>query len=255
MIHRPLLRRNTILALGFALGVMGGLCTPATANSQEISAPESQAPMTAVEFTDGDPLAAWARARLAEIENARDSEETDLQLRLERIRAMYFLSVEEKDWVNQAKDSLRALREDVPEGSGEEITYQAYRGALEVVRAKHARWPGNKLKHLNRGAEVLDDLTLREPDNLEVRYLRLASYMFLPFFLRRDDSVASDLETLVADLPDHPEAFSPAIYRAVVQFLLDNGDLDGTDRDRLRGALQTENPTQNQRNQSEYSDG
>ena len=208
-----------------------------------------------MEFTDGAALTSWARARLTEIASSGPEAEDDMGIRLERIRAMYFLSVEEKDWANRTKDSLRAIREDIPEGTAEEITFQAYRGALEVVRAKHARWPGNKLKHLNRGAEVLDDLALRAPDNLEVRYLRLASYMFLPFFLRRDESVASDLKTLVTNLPDHPEAFSPAIYRAVVQFVLDNGELDGADRDRLRGALQTEAPTQNQRNQSEHSDG
>jgi hypothetical protein len=168
---------------------------------------------------------------------------------------MYFLSVEKRGWADRTRDSLRAIREDIPEGTEEEVTFQAYRGALEVVRAKHARWPGNKLKHLNRGAEVLDGLVSREPANLEVRYLRLASYLFLPFFLRRDDSVASDLAMLVRELPDHPKAFSPAVYQAVVQFVLNNGELDEADRDRLRGALKTEAPTQNQKNQSANSDG
>jgi hypothetical protein len=223
---------------------MGMACLPASADSQEVPAQDPSSPVSAVEFTGGDPLAAWARARLVEIKYARGFNEADLQLRLERIRAMYFLSVEEKDWANRTKDSLRAIRKDISEGTEEEITSQAYRGALEVVRAKHARWPGNKLKHLNRGAEILDGLIEREPSNLEVRYLRLASYMFLPFFLRRDDSVASDLDMLVADLPDHPEAFSPAVYRAVVQFVLDNGELEQADKDRLRGALGTEGSTE-----------
>jgi hypothetical protein len=163
---------------------------------------------------------------------------------------MYFLSVEEKEWANRTRDSLRAIREDIPEGTDDAVTYQAYRGALEVVRAKHARWPGNKLKHLNRGAEILDGLIAGNPANLEVRYLRLASYIFLPFFLRRDDSVAADLDTLVANLPDHPEAFSPAVYRAVVQFVVDNGEVGEAERDRLRGALETEASTQLQSNQS-----
>ncbi len=241
---RRLLVRNTIPASGLVLWVIGVACLPVPADSHQVSAQDSSAPTTTVEFTDGDPLADWARARLVEIKYAAgEPGQGDLQLRLERIRAMYFLSVEEKDWANRTKDSLRAIREDIPEGTEEEITFQAYRGALEVVRAKHARWPGNKLKHLDRGAEILDGLAEREPANLEVRYLRLASYMFLPFFLRRDDSVASDLETLVTDLPDHPEAFSPAVYRAVVQFVLDNGELEEADKERLRGALATEAPT------------
>jgi hypothetical protein len=223
---------------------MGMAWLPASADAQEETTQDSSSPVAAVEFTGGDPLAAWARARLVEIKYAGGSDEADLQLRLERIRAMYFLSVEEKDWANRTKDSLRAIREDISEGTEEEIVSQAYRGALEVVRAKHARWPGNKLKHFNRGADILDGLIGRQPANLEIRYLRLASYMFLPFFLRRDDSVVSDLEMLVTDLPDHPEAFSPAVYRAVVQFVLENGDLDEADRNRLQGALGTEVSTE-----------
>jgi hypothetical protein len=234
---------------------MGVAGVPVSGNSQEVDAQDSLAPMTAIEFTGGDPLAAWARARLAEIESAAGPGETDLQLRLARIRAMYFLSVEEKDWANRTKDSLRAIRDEIPEGTEESVTFLAYRGALEVVRAKHARWPGNKLNHLERGAEILDGLVEREPANLEVRYLRLASYMFLPFFLKREDSVTSDLESLVTGLPSHPGAFSPAVYRAVVQFVLDNGGLDEADRDRLEAALPSEAPIRTQKNQSVISDG
>ena len=103
--------------------------------------------------------------------------------RLERIRAMYFLSVDEGKWADRAKDSLSAIQSSIPSASEEEVTFEAYRGALQVVRAKHARWPANKLKHLQRGARILDGLVAENPDNLEVRYLRLASYLFLPFFL------------------------------------------------------------------------
>ena len=162
---------------------------------------------------------------------------------MERIRAMYFLSVDEGRWAEVAKDSLSALKVNIPSASEEEVTFEAYRGAIQVVRAKHARWPPNKLKHLDRGARILDGLVDREPDNLEVRYLRLASYLFLPFFLRRDDSVAADLQTLVANLPENPGAFSPALYQAVVQFVLENGSLEEEEKALLEGALGERQPT------------
>ena len=111
-----------------------------------------------------------------------------------------------------------------------------------MVRAKHARWPPNKLKHLQGGARILDSLVARKPDNLEVRYLRLASYVFLPFFLRRDDSVAADLQTLAAHLPEYPGAFSPLVYQAVVRFVLENGALEGEERTRLENLLEDEAP-------------
>jgi hypothetical protein len=188
-------------------------------------------------------LSTWAQLRLEELQPPDSQGEQGLGVRLERIRALYFLSVDEGKWADIARDSLSALKANIPSASEEEVTFEAYRGALQVVRAKHARWPPNKLKHLDKGARILDGLVDREPENLEVRYLRLASYLFLPFFLRRDDSVAADLGTLVADLPEKPGAFSPALYQAVVEFVLENGSLEAEEKARLEGTLGERQPT------------
>ena len=187
-----------------------------------------------------DSLSAWAELRLQELLSSDPTENDAIEDGLERIRAMYLLSVDDGDWVDQTRDSLSALELRIPQGSEDGLTLEAYRGALEVVRAKHARWPPNKLKHLGNGAAVLDDLVARTPDHLEVRYLRLASYLFLPFFLRRDDSVEADLAMLVDELPSQARAFSPPTYRAMVRFVLDNGALEGEERSRLEGILDAE---------------
>ncbi len=185
-------------------------------------------------------LSTWAQLRMEELSASDLQGEQELPGRLERIRAMYFLSVDEGKWADRAKDSLSAIQSSVPSTSEEEVTFEAYRGALEVVRARHARWPPNKLKHLQEGARILDGLVADNPENLEVRYLRLASYLFLPFFLRRDDSVAADLQTLAVNLPEHPDAFSPHVYQAVVRFVLENGALEGEERIRLEHVLEEE---------------
>jgi hypothetical protein len=187
-----------------------------------------------------DSISTWAKLRLQELDASFSADNDGVEDSLERIRAGYLLSVDDGDWVDRVKDSISALELRIPEGSEYGFTLEAYRGALEVVRAKHARWPPNKLKHLGNGAAVLDDLVDRNPDNLEVRYLRLASYLFLPFFLRRDDSVAADLETLVEGLPKQAAAFSPPTFRAMVRFVLDNGTLEVEDRSRLEGILEAE---------------
>jgi hypothetical protein len=199
--------------------------------------------MGQMETPDGqgrDSVSAWAELRLQELESLAPTETDGIENSLERIRAMYLLSVDEGDWVDEVKDSLSALELRIPLGSEHEFTVEAYRGALEVVRAKHARWPPNKLKHLGNGAAVLDDLVARNPGNLEVRYLRLASYLFLPFFLRRDESVAADLGFLVDELPYQASAFSPFTYRAMARFVLDNGALEPEERTRLEEALEAE---------------
>jgi hypothetical protein len=164
-------------------------------------------------------------------------EEGELKETLLRLKAMYFLSVEDGRWADLARDTLSWLRSRVEPGTEAAATVEAYRGAFQVVRAKHASWPPNKLKHLRRGSEILDVLVAENPANLEIRYLRLASYLFLPSFLKREEAVAADTRALELNLPDRPDAFSPAMYRGVVQFLLENGDLTPEDRTRLQATL------------------
>ena len=196
--------------------------------------------------TPGDPevtwagaprLADWARGYLQGLDSLPLTVGDDWERSMERVRAMYFLSVEKKEWGERAADTLGVLETRIPVHGDVDAILQAYGGALEVVRAKHSRWPPNKLKYLNRGAAILDGLVDGNPGNLEIRYLRLASYWFLPGFLRRDGSVEADLKVLVADLPDQTQAFSPVVYRGVVRFLLENGDLVDADRERLTQAL------------------
>jgi len=227
----PTLRGLGIFILGSAL-VSG---SPSGARAQTAGPAETRDTST-VPSIDELSVSEWARLQLQALDSR--SSAGGIDERLDRLRAMYFLSVEEGDWMKAAEDSLSHLGPLLPPGSPESVLAEAYRGALKVVRAKHARWPGNKLKHLDRGSEILDGLVNAHPDNLEVRYLRLASYLFLPFFLQRDREVEADLATLSSGLPDNRDAFSPFMYRAVVTFVLENGKLDEETRARLEAILQ-----------------
>lgn len=175
----------------------------------------------------------WAQARLQELDGMAVAGELPRERKMERLRALYFMSVKEKDRVKEAETLLEELRNTVPEEADEAVALEALGGALEVVQAKHARWPPNKLKHLRKGMETLDRLVEDQPEQLEVRYLRLVSCYYLPFFLKREESVAQDMAILVLHLPDRPEAFTPPVYRGVVAFLLQNGEMSPEDRARL----------------------
>jgi hypothetical protein len=179
----------------------------------------------------------WARRHLEETEAQSVGEGHHLPTELERLRAMYFLSVEDRSWMGSAWEHLENLEGRLTEGAPEGVILKAYRGALEVVRAKHARWPPTKLSHLREGVGILDRLVEKEPENLEVRYLRLVSCYYLPFFFKREESVREDFQVLVAELPRQPEAFSPAVYRGVVEFVLDKGEPAERDRALLREAV------------------
>jgi hypothetical protein len=189
-------------------------------------------------LADGEKnaLRTWAQERLEELEAEPPDASWDFPLgwATERLWALYFLSVEEKRWEGPAvalADSLAALQ--LPG----DRQIRALGGALEVVRAKNSRWPPNKMEHLRKGLDILDRLAEEAPEDPAVRYLRLVSCYYLPFFLDRDESVRMDFGVLAALLPEKGEAFSPPVRRVVVDFVLDKGEMTDPVRTRLEEML------------------
>ena len=186
---------------------------------------------------DQDALREWAHRRFRELESGSEVDLTGIphSRETERLWTLYFLSVQEKDWEVPAVALADTLSQrDLPEA----LHIGALAGALEVVRAKHSRWPPNKLKHLRSGLSTLDRLVEEAPQDPVVRYLRLMSCYYLPFFLDQDESVEDDLHVLLSILPNQRQAFSPPVYEAVVRFVLENGDPDPEQRIRLGEALE-----------------
>lgn len=220
------------------LAALGGLILSGGTGVHPVQAQDSTGSFSsAVTGEDGLTLSMWARAYL---EGAREPPQPGGSVpgaRLERVRAMYFLSIDEKAWMDPLADSLEALGRGEGASEADSVTLEAYRGALQVVRAKHARWPTNKLKHLRRGSRILDPLVEDHPDLLELRYLRYASYRFLPFFLSRDEAVAEDRGVLLADLANDPGDLPPTVYRGMVRFLLEHAGPDPRQQERLDTAL------------------
>jgi hypothetical protein len=238
---------HVLRTLGFLLLLTSGwgMDRPASGQSDSRALAERAAEGAADGVWEESPsLSEWAFEYLHSLEPyaevASPSPGLNPGPEMERLRALYFLGIDNRGWHEKARTFLRALKAHFPPSSEGETLLRAYQGALQVVRAKHSRWPPNKLKHLNSGSEMLDSLVAAHPGNLEIRYLRYASYRFLPFFLRRDDSLASDLTVLAQELPHHPETFSPTVYRGVLRFILDHGEVSGEEVDRLQTILAAE---------------
>lgn len=197
---------------------------------------EGEATIPEVSF-DEEGLADWAERRLAELRSSQaGNPEAEAESSLQEVWALYFWGVGAKKRVAEAEDLLDRIR---GAGFGDSSELRALAAALEVLRAKHSRWPPNKLKHLKAGLSVLDQLIVDHPDDPVVRYLRLASCYSLPFFLSQDESVKADLAFLTRYLPDRTGAFSEPVHRLVLKFMLET-DLDAPEvRARFERALQS----------------
>jgi hypothetical protein len=205
----------------------------------EAGAQDSPPEARVMSENESEALRQWARRRLDELESGAAEGISTLphSLDTERLWALYFLYVEEKDWEKTALALADSLAErQLPEA----LHVQALAGALEVVRAKHSRWPPNKLKYLRTGISMLDHLTSQAPEDPVVRYLRAVSGYYLPFFLERNETVEEDFEVLARTLPGRGDVFSPAVYRAVLQFVLEHGDPGDQDREALENALKSQ---------------
>lgn len=97
--------------------------------------------------------------------------------------------------------------------------WKAYGGAIELLRAREARWPLSKLSHLRAGMAALDEAVGQAPHDAEVRYLRVASEAHLPGLFRREGMVRGDIAWLREELEAPRHELGPALEALVRGFL------------------------------------
>lgn len=137
-----------------------------------------------------------------------------------RMRVAHALAAIDGGWMDSATAQLGTLRAFVPSSH-----VDAWSGALEMLRAKYALWPPHKLDHVRAGRRLLDRAVTRAPDDAEVRYLRLVSGHYLPFFLRDGAQVDADARAVATLLPGQARRFPDAWAANLATFLLDEFDL------------------------------
>lgn len=218
-----------LLLLLFLAGAAAGSAQPQTPPALESSAE------------------ARARRELTRIETEMRGQPENLDLQLQRLRILHPLSVQDAALLPVSRSARDQAERTVRENPGTALQSKqrgaeplnlllAYAGALDVVEARHAFWPRARLEPLERGLPRLDSAVQRDPDNAEIRYLRLTSSYYLPFFLGRKWSVREDFKALAELLPRARDAYPAEWYAAITDFVLEKGDLGERERSRLQRA-------------------
>jgi len=197
----------------------------------------SGAALAATEIPNLAEIAANAREEIAVVDAALLRAPADPALHVRKLRALHTVSVHDGAHLAAAREAL-GRSERLAAGSSKEFapTLLAYRGAFDVVEARHATWPTTRLIALRRGLDRLDEAVKQAPASVDVRYLRLTSTWYLPALLRRDRTIEDDFKALAELLPVARGDYPPQWYLPVTDFVLKNAPLAPQARERLREA-------------------
>lgn len=197
----------------------------------------SGAAMAATAIPNLTEIAATAKAEIALVDVALRSAPSDPTLHVRKLRALHTVSVQDETLLPAAREAL-TRSERLAATSSKELapTLLAYRGAFDVVEARHAMWPTTRLIALRRGLDRLDAAVKQSPSSVDIRYLRLTSTYYLPSLLRRDQNVEDDFKVLANLLPSARSDFPVQWYVPVTDFVLKNAPLAPEARERLREA-------------------
>ncbi|MBB6499026.1 hypothetical protein [Pedobacter cryoconitis] len=75
-----------------------------------------------------------------------------------------------------------------------------YKGAAEMMQAKHKSNPINKFVRFKKGKKLIEEAVKKEPHNLEIRFLRFMIQTNLPAFLSYHNDINEDKKYLLANL-------------------------------------------------------
>lgn len=108
---------------------------------------------------------------------------------LESIRSQYPKAKESSEITDRMYEELSGV-------SGENHVLSAYKGAISALKADFAKGIKNKKDFFKEGAELLDQAVAAEPENVEIRYLRLTVQENAPKIVGYHGNIDEDKEVI-----------------------------------------------------------
>ncbi len=139
-----------------------------------------------------------------------------------------------KKYENAALDeeSFEAFTESIENFENkDEIAWKGYHSVNLMFSARYFWNPFDKLDAFNEGREELDDCIEKYPENLELRYLRLAVQINAPGILGYDENIEEDKLTLLNNLASCDDV---DLKKRIASYMLKDVELSETERLRLK---------------------
>ncbi len=109
---------------------------------------------------------------------------------LSEIRSLYHASIYSAD---QSKEIINYF-DSKPSSKPIEL---AYEGASRMVRAKHVFFPTEKLSTFQKGKTLVEEAIKKDPNSIEIRYLRFSLQLESPSFLAYRSNLSEDRKFII----------------------------------------------------------
>ena len=114
---------------------------------------------------------------------------TTAQINLTELRARYKNAVEDEKETDALFKVVSANENDA--------VFLAYKAGLESIKAKHAFNPAKKLHYVGTSMKTFERAVQKDPDNIEIRYLRFVIQFHVPSFMGYSKNLDEDKAVIV----------------------------------------------------------
>ena len=146
---------------------------------------------------------------------------SSLQVRaldIQKIRTDYIAAVRNSSKANQLCKDLEKIK-------NPEALILAYLGSVQAIKAKHAWNPVSKMSYLKEGFENINKAVLKDPNQLEIRFLRFSLQFYVPAVLGYSKNLDTDknkIITLIQHKNSTESALDNQILKNIVRFMIDS---------------------------------
>ena len=140
-------------------------------------------------------------------------------------RQLFHESIEDEDQIEPATAVFTELKEHFPSMAGRA---DAYLGALDALRGKHATWPISKFNWVKKGLKKMDSGIAQSPEDIEALFIHGSTCHYLPFFFGRKDNSRETLGKIASLLPIQASEYDITLIMNVIDFLVEEATLPST---------------------------
>lgn len=112
--------------------------------------------------------------------------------------------------------------------SEKSIEGQGYLAGMYFMKSRYAGFPLTKMKYFKKGKNLLDELIVTNPENIELRYLRLIMQYQIPEFLGYHENKESDFLYIQTNIEN--SALSIEFKHQILDILI---QLDNMPKDKI----------------------